>query len=115
MKDNIRRGDVFFVNFGKTVGSIQGRVRPVIVLQNDIGNKHSPTIIVATITSKSYKKRTMPTHIVFNMNGLSKESVVQLEQITTIDKQQIKKYVGTMPDDVMSKINEAVKISLALS
>lgn len=115
MKEKIRRGDVFFVDLGKTVGSIQGHIRPVIVLQNDIGNKHSPTIIVATITGKSQKKRTMPTHIIFNMSGLMKESVVQLEQITTIDKQQIKKYVGTMPDGIMEKINDAIKISLALN
>ena len=72
-------------------------------------------IIVATITGKSQKKRTMPTHIIFNMSGLMKESVVQLEQITTIDKQQIKKYVGTMPDGIMKKINDAIKISLALN
>ena len=86
MEQNIKRGDIFYVDFGITVGSVQGRLRPVVILQNDIGNKHSPTLIVATITSKSNKKRELPTHIVFNMEGLTKESIVQLEQITTIDK-----------------------------
>lgn len=114
MEHNIKRGDIFFVDFGITVGSVQGRLRPVVVIQNDTGNKHSPTLIVATITSKANKKRQMPTHIVFNMEGLTRESIVQLEQITTIDKQQIINYVGAMPEAVMKQINNAVKISLAL-
>ena len=114
MEHNIQRGDIFFVDFGITVGSVQGRLRPVVVIQNDTGNKHSPTLIVATITSKANKKRQMPTHIVFNMEGLTRESIVQLEQITTIDKQQIINYVGAMPEAVMKQINNAVKISLAL-
>ena len=114
MEHNIKRGDIFYVDFGITIGSVQGRLRPVVILQNDMGNKHSPTLIVATITSKSNKKREMPTHIVFNMDGLTKESIVQLEQITTIDKQQLINYVGAMPEAVMKKIDKAVKISLAL-
>ena len=114
MEHNIKRGDIFFVDFGITVGSVQGRLRPVVVIQNDTGNKHSPTLIVATITSKANKKRQMPTHIVFNMEGLTRESIVQLEQITTIDKQQLINYVGTMPEAVMKKIDNAAKISLAL-
>ena len=114
MEHNIKRGDIFYVDFGVTVGSVQGRLRPVVILQNDTGNKHSPTLIVATITSKSNKKRELPTHIVFNMDGLTKESIVQLEQITTIDKQQLINYVGKMPQSVMEEINKAAKISLAL-
>ena len=114
MEHNIKRGDIFFVDFGITIGSVQGRLRPVVVIQNDTGNKHSPTLIVATITSKANKKRQMPTHIVFNMDGLTKESIVQLEQITTIDKQQIINYVGAMPEATMKQIDNAVKISLAL-
>jgi len=114
MEHNIKRGDIFYVDFGITVGSVQGRLRPVVILQNDTGNKHSPTLIVATITSKSNKKRELPTHIVFNMDGLTKESIVQLEQITTIDKQQLINYVGKMPQAVMEEINKAAKISLAL-
>ena len=114
MEQNIKRGDIYYVDLGITVGSVQGRLRPVVVLQNDTGNKHSPTLIVATITSKSSKKRDMPTHIVFNMDGLTRESVVQLEQITTIDKTQLINYVGSMPETVMKKIDNAAKISLAL-
>ena len=114
MEHNIKRGDIFYVDFGITVGSVQGRLRPVVILQNDTGNKHSPTLIVATITSKSNKKRELSTHIVFNMDGLTKESIVQLEQITTIDKQQLINYVGKMPQAVMEEINKAAKISLAL-
>ena len=115
MKHNINRGDVYYVEFGQTVGSVQGGYRPVVVLQNNIGNKYSSTVIVATITSKSYKKREMPTHIVFTIDGLDKESIVQLEQITTIDKRQIINYVGTMPISIMEQIDEAVKISLSLN
>lgn len=115
MEQNIKRGDIYYVDFGVTVGSVQGGLRPVVVLQNDTGNLYSPTIIVATITSKANKKRQMPTHIVFNMEGLSKESIVQLEQITTIDKSQIINFVGKMPDTEMKRIGKAVKISLALS
>ena len=114
MERNIKRGDIYYVDFGVTIGSVQGRLRPVVVLQNDTGNYHSPTIIIATITSKVNKKRQMPTHIVFSMEGLAKESIVQLEQITTIDKSQIINYVGTMPGNVMKQIDKAVKISLAL-
>lgn len=114
MQQNIKRGDIFFVDFGMTVGSVQGRLRPVVVIQNDTGNKHSPTLIVATITSKANKKRQMPTHIVFNMDGLTRESIVQLEQITTIDKQQLINYVGAMPETTMKQIDNAVKVSLAL-
>jgi len=114
VEQNIKRGDIYYVEFGQTIGSVQGRLRPVVVLQNDIGNKHSPTLIVATITSKSNKKRQMPTHIVFTMDGLEKESIVQLEQITTIDKSQLLNYVGKMPLYVMDRIDEAVKVSLNL-
>ncbi len=114
MEQNIKRGDIYYVDLGRTVGSVQGRLRPVVVLQNNIGNKHSPTVIVATITSKANKKRNLPTHIVFKMNKLFKESIVQLEQITTVDKLQLLNFVGTMPDNVMEEINNAVKISLAL-
>lgn len=110
----IRRGDIYYAELGKTIGSVQGKLRPVVVLQNNQGNKHSPTLIVATITSKSRKKRSFPTHVVFRMNDLPVESVVQLEQITTIDKKQLLNYVSQMPSAVMLKVDEAIKISLAL-
>ena len=114
MKHNIKRGDIYFVDFNKTIGSVQSGLRPVVVIQNNIGNKHSTTLIVATITSKSKKKREMPTHIVVNADGLAKESIIQLEQITTVDKQQILEFVGEIPIEIMEHVNKAIKISLAL-
>lgn len=115
MLQNIKRGDIFIVNLDETVGSVQSGLRPVVVIQNDIGNKHSTTLIVASITSKSQKKRKMPTHIVLNIEELPKESIVQLEQITTVDKQQILEFIGTMPETIMEQIDKAIKISLALN
>lgn len=115
MVQNIKRGDIFIVDLDETIGSVQSGLRPVVVIQNDIGNKHSTTLIVASITSKSKKKREMPTHIVLNIEELPKESIVQLEQITTVDKQQILEFIGTMPIAVMDEIDRAIKISLALN
>lgn len=114
MKHNIKRGDIYFVDFDETIGSVQSGLRPVVVIQNNIGNKHSTTLIVATITSKSKKKREMPTHIFVNVDGLAKESIIQLEQITTVDKQQILEFVGEIPIEIMEQVDKAIKISLAL-
>lgn len=114
MKHNIKRGYIYFVDFDETIGSVQSGLRPVVVIQNNIGNKHSTTLIVATITSKSKKKREMPTHIVVNVDGLAKESIIQLEQITTVDKQQILEFVGEIPIEIMEQVDKAIKISLAL-
>ena len=111
----VMRGDIYYAKLGKTVGSVQGKIRPVVVLQNDKGNKHSPTLIVATITSKSRKKRTLPTHVIFKMDDLPFESVVQLEQITTIDKKQLLNFVSQMPQSAMKKVDEAIKVSLSLN
>lgn len=86
----------------------------LVVIQNNIGNKHSTTLIVATITSKSKKKREMPTHIVVNVDGLAKESIIQLEQITTVDKQQVLEFIGAIPLEIMEQVDKAIKISLAL-
>lgn len=85
-----------------------------MVIQNNTGNKHSTTHIVATITSKSKKKRKMPTHIVVNVDELEKESIIQLEQIATVDKQQMLEFVGTMPLEIMEQVDNAIKVSLAL-
>lgn len=115
MKHNIKRGDIYFVDFDATIGSVQSGLRPVVVIQNNIGNKHSTTLIVATITSKSKKKREMPTYIVVNVDGLAKESIIQLEQITTVDKQQILEFVGEIPIEIMEQVDKAIKISLALN
>lgn len=114
MINDIKRGDIFFVDFNETAGSVQAGSRPVVVIQNNTGNKYSSTLIVATITSKSKKKRKMPTHVVFDADCLIKESVVQLEQITTIDKKQILAFVGAMPILTMKQIDKAIKISLNL-
>ena len=111
----VKRGDIYYAKLGKTVGSVQGKIRPVVVLQNDKGNKHSPTLIVATITSKSRKKRTLPTHVIFKMDDLPFESVVQLEQITTIDKKQLLNFVSQMPQSAMNRVDEAIRVSLSLN
>ena len=111
----VKRGDIYYAKLGKTVGSVQGKIRPVVVLQNDKGNKHSPTLIVATITSKSRKKRTLPTHVIFKMEDLPFESVVQLEQITTIDKKQLLNFVSQMPQSAMKRVDEAIRVSLSLN
>lgn len=111
----VKRGDIYYAKLGKTVGSVQGKIRPVVVLQNDKGNKHSPTLIVATITSKSRKKRTLPTHVIFKMDDLPFESVVQLEQITTIDKKQLLNFVSQMPQSAMKRVDEAIRVSLSLN
>ena len=110
----IMRGDIYYAKLGKTIGSVQGKIRPVVVLQNNKGNKHSPTLIVATITSKSRKKRTLPTHVIFRMDDLPFESVVQLEQITTIDKKQLLNFVSQMPEPAMKRVDEAIRVSLSL-
>ena len=111
----IKRGDIYYAKLKNTIGSVQGRIRPVVILQNNKGNKHSPTLIVATITSKSLKKRSLPTHVVFRTKGLPVESIVQLEQITTIDKKQLLNFVNQMPTVVMDKVDEAIRVSLSLN
>lgn len=110
----VQRGDIYFAKLGKTKGSVQGKSRPVVVLQNNIGNKHSPTLIVATITSKTRKKRNLPTHVLFCVDKLPRRSVVQLEQITTIDKKQLVRFICTMPKETMQQIDDATKTSLHL-
>ena len=114
MEKNIRKGDIFVAAFNGTIGSVQSGLRPVVVIQNNTGNRFSSTVIVATITSKIQKKREMPTHIVVDVDGLINESIVQLEQITTIDKKQVLDFIGTMPISTMEQIDLAIKVSLDL-
>ena len=110
----INRGDIYFCNLDCTQGSEQGGVRPVLVIQNDMGNKFSPTVIVAAITS-SIKKTHLPTHIVLeDVDGLPKKSVVLLEQIRTIDKQRLKDLVCHLDEEIMNKVDEAIRISFEL-
>ena len=112
---NVKRGDIFYADLSPVVGSEQGGVRPVLIVQNDTGNKHSPTLIVATVTTKIHKKGNMPTHLLIKNNPAFREaSVVQLEQIRTIDKSRIDNYLGKVTSSEMAKIEKALSISLAM-
>lgn len=114
MEPQVRRGDIFYADLGHTVGSEQRGTRPVLIIQNDIGNRHSPTVIVAALTSKVNKRR-LPTHVEVNVDcGLKEKSLIMFEQITTIDRQRLRDYVGTVGDATIAEINTAIKISLGL-
>lgn len=111
----VRRGDIFYANLNPVIGSEQGGLRPVLILQNDIGNTYSPTTIVAAITSR-IKRAKLPTHIELKSNRyqLEKDSVILLEQLRTIDKQRLKERIGHLDDEIMAKVNIALEISLSL-
>jgi len=111
----VRRGDVFYADLNPVVGSEQGGVRPVLVVQNDVGNKYSPTVIVAAITSQIDKAK-LPTHVELKKEdyGLEKDSVVLLEQLRTIDKRRLKEKITFLDNEIMAKVDEALKISLGL-
>ena len=111
----VKRGDIYYADLSPVVGSEQGGTRPVLIVQNDVGNKYSPTVIAAAITSKKLKAK-LPTHISVNAGecGLSKDSVVLLEQIRTLDKQRLKERMGNLPEDDMDRINKALFVSFGL-
>ena len=111
----VKRGDVFYADLSPVIGSEQGGVRPVLVIQNDIGNKYSPTIIIAAITSQINKAK-LPTHVEINAPeyGLPKDSVILLEQVRTIDKKRLREKIGRFNDEMMAKVDECLKISLGL-
>lgn len=111
----VKRGDIFYADLSPVIGSEQGGVRPVLVIQNDIGNKYSPTIIIAAITSQINKAK-LPTHIEINAPdyGLPKDSVVLLEQIRTIDKRRLREKIGNFDEDMMDNVDECLKISIGL-
>ena len=111
----VHRGEVFYADLSPVVGSEQGGVRPVLILQNDVGNRHSPTVIAAAITSKQDKTR-LPTHIALPAStcGLTRDSIVLLEQIRTIDKRRLKDMVCHLDRELMDKVDEALKISFEL-
>lgn len=113
---NVKRGDIYYADLSPVIGSEQGGVRPVLVVQNDVGNKYSPTVIVAAITSQINKAK-MPTHIEIKADdyGLSRDSVILLEQIRTIDKRRLREKAGQIDEGLMWKINEAISISFGLS
>ena len=112
----VRRGDIYYADLSPVVGSEQGGVRPVLIVQNDVGNRHSPTVIAAAITSQTGKAR-LPTHIELAAQsyGLSRDSVVLLEQIRTIDKKRLKERMGRVDDGMMDKIDTAIAVSFGLS
>lgn len=109
----IKRGELYYADLSPVVGSEQGGVRPILIVQNDTGNKYSPTIIAAAVTSKINKAK-LPTHIELCANeyGLSKDSVILLEQIRTLDKRRLKEKIGELPSSTMRKVNVALLISL---
>jgi mRNA interferase MazF len=112
---NVKRGDVFFADLSPVVGSEQGGFRPVLVLQNNIGNRFSPTVIVAAITAQIQKAK-LPTHVEIPASeyGLERDSVVLLEQIRTLDKQRLRDKITRLDDELMKRVNEALQISLGL-
>lgn len=111
----VKKGDLFFADLSPVVGSEQGGIRPVLVVQNDVGNKYSPTIIVAAITSQTKTK--LPTHVQLNatQGGLSKDSIVLLEQLRTIDKQRLRERIGTLNEKQIPDIEKALSISLGIA
>jgi len=112
---NVKRGDIYFADLSPVVGSEQGGVRPVLIVQNNVGNKFSPTVIAAAITSQINKAR-LPTHIELSAQsfGLTKDSVILLEQIRTIDKKRLKEKMGKLDDNIMNRVDEALAVSFGL-
>lgn len=109
---HILRGDVYYADLRPAVGSEQDGVRPVLVVQNNVGNRHSPTVIVAAITSRQHKAR-LPTHVgVGRVQGMDSRSIVLLEQVRTIDKSRLLNYVGRLCPDTMRRVDRAVEISM---
>lgn len=111
----VKRGEIYYADLSPVVGSEQGGIRPVLIVQNDVGNKFSPTVIAAAITSQKEKSR-LPTHIELPTTGcgLSRDSVVLLEQIRTIDKRRLKERMGLLDESAMGEINKALSISFGL-
>ena len=110
----IKRGQIYYCDFSPIVGSEQGGYRPCLIIQNDIGNRYSPTTIVAIITTRKTKAN-LPTHIWLNSEcGLPKESMVECEQVRTIDKKRLKEYKGQVSQEVMKEIDKGLKISFAI-
>ncbi|RVU54576.1 type II toxin-antitoxin system PemK/MazF family toxin [Anaerosphaera multitolerans] len=112
----IKRGDIFYADLSPVIGSEQGGVRPVVIIQNNVGNKYSPTIIVAAITSQLNKAK-LPTHVNVDAKGvpLPKNSVILLEQIRTIDKKRLRERIGKFPENIMTEIDKAIKVSLDIT
>ena len=117
MKNNqpmVYRGEIYYADLSPVVGSEQGGIRPVVIIQNNMGNKHSPTTIVAPITSKMGKKP-LPTHILFCGCGLAKDSIILMEQIRVIDKSRLQQKMGCLPPEKIEAVDMAIKVSLGVS
>ena len=112
---SVKRGDIYYADLSPVVGSEQGGIRPVLIIQNDIGNKFSPTVIAAAITSKTDKSK-LPTHIdvYAEKYGLARDSVILLEQIRTLDKKRLKEKMGHLDEDIMNRVNNAITVSFGL-
>ena len=112
----VKRGEIYYADLSPVVGSEQGGVRPVLIVQNDVGNRHSPTVIAAAITSQKDKSK-LPTHISINADrcGLAKDSIVLLEQVRTLDKQRLKERMGELDEGAMTKVDNALSVSFGLS
>lgn len=113
---SVKRGELYYADLSPVVGSEQGGVRPILIIQNDIGNKYSPTVIAAAITSQINKAK-LPTHIEINAGeyNLQRDSVILTEQIRTIDKKRLKDRIGQLDEELMEKVNEALAISFGLT
>lgn len=113
---SVKRGEIYYADLSPVVGSEQGGIRPVLIVQNDVGNRYSPTVIAAAITSQ-HDKSHLPTHIEINANtcGLSKDSIVLLEQIRTIDKKRLKEKMGELDPNSMNHVNDAISVSFGLN
>lgn len=112
----VRRGDIYYADLSPVVGSEQGGLRPVLIVQNDVGNKFSPTVIAAAITSQRFKTN-LPTHIRVNAvgSGLAKDSIILLEQVRTLDKKRLKEKMGNLDSTDMNRVDRALSVSLGIS
>ena len=116
MKPTVSRGDIYYADLSPVVGSEQGGIRPVLIVQNNMGNRHSPTVIAAAITSQLGKAK-LPTHIELTGRsvGLTKDSVVLLEQVRTIDKKRLREKMGSLPPEMMKAVDNAIEVSFGLT
>ena len=116
MEKTIKRGDIYYAELNPVIGSEQGGTRPVLIISNDIGNRHSPTVIVAAITSRVHTKAKLPTHTAIrDFEGLNKDSIILLEQIRTIDKKRLQEYIVMLSESEMARVDKALAISVSLN
>ena len=112
---SVKRGEIYYADLSPVVGSEQGGIRPVLIVQNDVGNRHSPTVIAAAITSQREKAK-LPTHTAIrDFEGLNKDSIILLEQIRTIDKKRLQEYIGMLSESEMARVDKALAISVSLN